>query len=516
MSWNAKFIESLDKPSKIIEYALVFLPGGPNSVLFNGSLINNDPSQKVFLSEAYVTIDNVQITPSRWSVNFGGFTIEIVGDIRPLKQTEFQKGALAELHMRRDRQFVERVAIGQLRSVSGGRGKWKLQFGDLLSAMVNRFVSSTNELNYYNNVGSETRVQATFSFSSSANLYVDDVTIFEKETGGSGIIKVEKSSSGLTGYYLWSSKTVTASPVGYLTISDTQAWPSKTNILSLAIGDKITHLARLHGRPDSIFIRTLMSSGSGTQGSFDTYPESWGTGWKFSPNLIDFSSLLVWYSVWNITNDYEFQLVVESQESSGIRFLLSKFLNVGMWPVFRQNAISWRVCQDPNNAVAKSISMNIYDSDIINVIDHQIYSPSASNSYRQSAIKTIDLSLNDLTVIINQTVVYSLPIEEQILRDNQFIYAKDGATPQSQANADLKRLKYWDFYPWEELVITVVEKFAALVAGDIIQITSNDLYGYSEAEGKTYQARRGMILGVRWQPNQSQCILRIGIVRTKN
>ena len=105
-----------------------------------------------------------------------------------------------------------------------------------------------------------------------------------------------------------------------------------------------------------------------------------------------------------------------------------------------------------------------------------------------------------------------MPVDSEISRDMTLVYKIDNPVQLTKAAADVMRLKYWDFLPWEELVITVRERFATLVAGDIIEITSNDLYGYKEAEGKTYQSRRGMILGVRWQPNESRCILTIGII----
>jgi hypothetical protein len=511
MTWNAQFTKSLDGPSKTVEYALVFLPGGPNSVLFNGTLINNDPNQKVFLSEAYVTIDNVQVTPSRWSVNFGGFTIEIVGDIRPLKKTSFQKGALAELHMRRNGQHVERVAIGQLRNISGGRGKWRLQFGDLLSALASRFTSSKNTMTYYNNVGKTTKVNTNWNFSSSPNLYVDDVTIFAKETGGNGMIRVNRA--GTIGYLLWDVAVVTSSPVGYLRIVDTDPYPDKNNVTVLNINDEVTYLALIVDRPDHIFAKTIMSTGGGTQGSFDKYPEAWGSGFKFNPNIIDALNMEFIHNAWQApSGDYEFQLVIDQEEASGIRFLLDKCLAVGMWPVFRQNAISWRACQNPNTASLNTLTLAIHDSDIIAVNSHDIYSPSQSASYTTSKINCTDASHNEIFSSADQNVIRSLPVNSEIARKMSLIYKIDNPTQLVKAAADVMRLKYWDFYPWEELVITVRERFAVLVAGDIIEITSNELYGYAEAEGKTYQSRRGMILGVRWQPNQSQCILRIGII----
>ena len=70
----------------------------------------------------------------------------------------------------------------------------------------------------------------------------------------------------------------------------------------------------------------------------------------------------------------------------------------------------------------------------------------------------------------------------------------------------------WDLYTYEELTLAVQERFAGLVAGDIVAIKSSMIYGFNDPVGKTYQSKRGMVLGNRWLPNQSRCILTIGII----
>lgn len=513
MTWNSQFINSLEGPSKTVEYALLFLPGGLNTVNFSGSIINNDSMNKVFLSAANVTIDNVQITPSRWSVNFGGFSIEILGDLRPLKTSDFQRGAIAELHMRRNGEHVERVAIGQLRSVSGGRGVWRLDFGDILSAMVSRFSDDKNQMTYYYSVGTRTNVTTNWDFSIDPNLYVDDVLIFQRETGKNGMIMVNRA--GTIGYLTYDLTIITSSPAGYLRIVDTDPYPDRNNRTTLQAGDQVTHRALIIDRPDHIFAKTIMSTGDGSQGIFDKYPEAWGSGFKFANNMIDALNMERWRDVWQTpSGDYEFQIVVENGESSGIRYLLERFLNVGMWPVFRQNALSWRVCQNPNTANFQTLTLEITDNDIIQVNSHEIFSQSLSSAFTKTTIRCTDTSHNDLSSSAEQEKVRSLPVDDEIIRDMRLAYKIDNPSQITKAASDIFRMKHWDFYPWEDLVITVRERFATLVAGDIVQITSGDLYGYAEAEGKTYQSRRGMILGVRWQPNESQCILRIGIVTT--
>ena len=117
MAWTQRFIDSLDKPAKVVSYVLKFLQPSADYNLSQGDQISM--GTEIALADADVTIDSVQVTPQRWSVNFGGFTIRIVGDLRPILNKSFRRGAVAELIMVRDG-LRNRVCIGQLRTIKGG------------------------------------------------------------------------------------------------------------------------------------------------------------------------------------------------------------------------------------------------------------------------------------------------------------------------------------------------------------------------------------------------------------
>ena len=93
------------------------------------------------------------------------------------------------------------------------------------------------------------------------------------------------------------------------------------------------------------------------------------------------------------------------------------------------------------------------------------------------------------------------------------IYRSDTPNQPIKAVADLNRMARWDLDPYEELSITVTEKHCLLTAGDIVEISSMYIYGLTESAGDTYSNRRGMILGVRWNPAQSNVNLTIGVTR---
>ena len=501
--WSNAFIDSLDRSSKSIRYTLRFLPSHNNFTLGNAKTLGLYGD--IVVGEADVVIDSARITPQRWSVNFGGFSITLHGDLTSMHVNGFRRGAIAELWMNRG-SAINRVAIGQLNSVAGGQGIWQLEFTDLLNAMRSRASVQLDKLDFWYNAGLQATATANFTFTGAGGaLFVSDTSIFEKKAGKDGLLKITDATHNAVDYWTYSAVAGT-----YLTISSTGNYPSLASHDHVHSGDPITALAWLNDRPDYIFASLVMSTGAGTQGYFDTYPASWGFGINFNPNLINKSDMDFQYNLWKTgSGNHRFSLVLE--ESGNIHTFLDSCLSCGMWAVFKEGSISWRCAVNPNTVSSLHVSMAINDSDIINIQDHQIYSQSVI--YGKSAIRIYNNASRqyEIKVFSGQTIK-TLPASRQIDRDHSLIYELTTPDQDVQALADLARLYDWDSQNYEELTISVKEKFARLVAGDIIIITSSLIYGYSESQGTTFNRRRGMILGNRWLPSQGICILSIGIL----
>jgi len=263
--------------------------------------------------------------------------------------------------------------------------------------------------------------------------------------------------------------------------------------------------------PDFVFARLVMSTGLGTQGPFDDYPETWGHGVKYNPNLFSVQELNDYYKYTfkPSTGDHEIELLIS--EPSNISTFLDAVLSIGMYPVWRQNMLSWRVCQNPNQALYPAIVDHITDRDIISIDGHSLYSPSQSVQYSQSALTYYDAGLGqDKTRIFSGISISVLPAEAEINRDMRSIYRITNA--KVMADKDLSRLRRWDAEPFEELNITVTERHASLSAGDIVEISSQYIYGLRESASNTYDNRRAMILSLRWTPNESKVYLTLAIL----
>jgi hypothetical protein len=507
MSWSQSFIDSLSSPSKGIYYILRFLGSSIDYNLSNGETIGI--GGEVRIGSADVTIDTSAITPQRWSINFGGFTITVQGDIRPVLSKGFIRGAMAELILVRNGSR-NRVCIGQLRNISGVRNVWTLEFADFLTAMQTRLTTSADKNQFWYNAGKTAKVTTSFNYSSDTRLYLDDITIFEKETGQNGMIYVTDSVHGESDYYLWDSKTITSGSAGYLNIVATGVYPSLTSHAHLHVNDEVKSVVRLRGRADYIFARTVMSTGARTQGAFDDYPLSWSFGALFNPNLFSVQELNEYYkeALKPSSGDNELELVIE--EPSNINTLLDAFLTLGIWPVWRQNTLAIRACSDPNFATHHIVVDHITDRDIIAITSHSLYSPSQSSIYGSSRLRYYDSGSGFATRVSSGQSIQSIPAEESIERDATRIYRPSVAKYSSEK--DISRLQSWDKRPYEELTIDVTEKHAVLSSGDIVEISSNYIYGIRENTASSYSHRRAMVLSVRWSPSRSRVSLSLAVM----
>lgn len=506
MTWSRNFKSELDKPSKSIEYLLRFFS---SSLDYNGSGQIFGSLGEVKLANVEVTIDNSRITPSRWSINFGGFSIRMNGDLREYNAV-FRKGQIAELWMIRNG-TPERVTIGQLRSISGGRGVWTIQFADLISTMDSRLSLVALQEQFFYQAGNETTVTSSYNFASDPNLYVANINIFEKEDGKDGLVRVYDATHNEDAYYSWSSKTATSGTAGYLTISNTGVYPSSAHD-HLHVGDRVVSCTWLQGRIDEVFAKMLMSTGvTGTAGIYDKYPKSWALGYAFSPSLIDEADLNLFYPVWKPTGlNHNVSLIIE--QPSNVRTVINSALNMGLFPVFRQGKITFRGSTNPDTVTPLSLTARLSDLDIYSIDSHQFYSPNQPVYYYRSTIEYYESSTQTIEKESqNRTLSRYMPSAREIVRDNSLIYGE--LNQEEMATKDVSRLYLWDSYPYEELVITVSEKYAILCAGDVIELTSNYIYGIHELAGERYNRKRCFVMGVRWLPHQSKCILSLAVIK---
>lgn len=158
---------------------------------------------------------------------------------------------------------------------------------------------------------------------------------------------------------------------------------------------------------------------------------------------------------------------------------------------------------------APNIAIRITDRDIIEILNHDIYSLNQQVVYAKHTYEYRNASAGVIHPQ-DQATTETLPVGLNITRDVSSIVERTSSAAVIVGDA-LRRTKQFDFNTYEELTLQVSERAAILCAGDIIMVTSSLIYGFSEAIGKTYQGRKAMVMGTIWRPKARHVILTIAV-----
>ena len=510
MSWSPDFVAALSAPSITPRYRVRFWRPSSNSVGDNVTLYSESGALRIGASG--VRIEGTAVIPSRWSVSFGGFEMELVGDLRPYKD-QIQRGALAIVEC----SFIgltpyETIGLGQLDQISGVRGVYRVTFKDILSAFQNRIDTRYSTSLEYNKLfytaGLVVRCTHTWVVGQTT-LNVSNASIFEKQTGFDGVIFCVPASGSDPFYMRWSSADTTANTLTLTT--GTASHPSTANASNLAADDLIYNCVRIVGTPFSFLARIVTSTGTGTNGPFDSMPANWSTGAPIPAAMYDYDDAFATRAYLKPSSGtfYNWDYVRKEPTTNGIRDVLNQLANAGQWPVFRQDSFSWRGCTDPTGQfdTIPPIVSTIRDADIIQIAEHVMHDPSLSAVYGSTKL-IYDVAGNAETS--TQSAVPTLPAQGQVSRDMGAIYDA-GGDEEKMAEGDLKRLKIWDLYHWSRLTLRVSLKHAVLVAGDVVRISSAYLYDLSTQAGRTYSNRTGMIISTEYNISGRFCVIVIAI-----
>ena len=545
MGWGSDFIAALSQSSIVPIYELEFLDL-PNS--FSGGFTLNGHSGQARIGDSSPRVYGTSVIPGRWNVSFGGFDVDIVGDLRPYS-ARMSKGIFAVLRCAirgsGGTSPFEIIGYGQLYAISGGRETFTLRFRDLLSAfqtssssVIIGSVHDTDrtypEFRMFTNAGRSAQLTSSWN-GSDLFLDVDNVTFFEKQSTVNGVLKAENIASGQSFYLQWSGITVTSAPAGRITLaSAVAAYPSANASGALSTGitnSKITNCTRLVGHPQSILHKILISTGdnnpagAGSHGPNDLYPLTWSAGGGFDPDIYDSADAKTMLEYVRIQSggNYQWELIIDSAPSDGLRYLTNLSSKTGQWPVWRQGAVSWRAAIDPTGIRCFQqpiIATSLYDYDIISISKHDWYSGDVNQVY--SSLRTVNTkdwasgayssASSATTITVNE--VQALPAGATKEIDLSLIYRNGPPTynPSDMASSDRTRMKGWDGYIHEKLVLRTKLKYAVLCAGDIIEVTSAFIYGRDEGPGATYATKRAMVTGVDFAISDQSCTLTLAVL----
>lgn len=521
MSWDRGFISALSQSSIALEFLLEFV-----------NITNHLGQNYRIRVGGNVRFSGVRVVPQRWNVSFGGFSCDLAGEIQPMLPY-IRKGQLAVLFCRVINQTdFERIAIGQLDTLNGFRGRFTLVFRDFLSALQNSFDTRSGALfssadparfNLFYEVG-QTAVVGTTSFGiTDTTINLNNTSFFKKHSGTAsipsrGVAKIEPISGDDPFYIFWTGKTSTQL-TGISTMSN------RGGSRSVAATNSICrYVAFAENQPWDIIGSIITSTGSASNGPLDIFPQEWSCGGFISRDLFDFAdaSKQASYIKRSDNGVYEWGIVIETPLNNGIRSIVDIGSLSGQWPVYRQGKISWRGCSDPyqidSEIMMGAPQAQLFDNDIIQILDHQFYNPDIPNIYRTTLI-TYSQAGNATFSGGGSDRVQSLPAIYNIQRDNTLYYLHDrsGVDKSGEmALGDLRRMRRWDLYVSERLVLQVPLKFSGLVAGDIVEITSRYLYGLLEPQNRTFNAKRAMVTACDFDFDNQNCVLTLCLAGRKS
>lgn len=321
-----------------------------------------------------------------WASTVGGFTVDILSDDLPDLLQVLRRGSVLSLSAGFpgwDRSAFQRIALGRARrlyAIQGLGPVYRLECLDLFSSLVSRPEDSAPaDIPLFAGVGSADTLGAGYSVGD-ASLTVNDLSLYEKDTASDGLVKVTPNS-GDPFYLTWSSKSG-SSGAGTLTLSTPGADRYGTTRASASSGNTVATCALVRGHPLNIVRRICLSTGLGTNGSYDTLPDTWGLG--LPDHLWDHADTNRYEALVDHSGTYEWSLLVDAELSNGFSTIRSLLQPAGLFLTIHEGQLSARAVQSLR---AASVDTGVHltpahiQHDSARRIRYEAWAPEASYEY---------------------------------------------------------------------------------------------------------------------------------------
>ena len=509
MGWSTAFSSKLGGERRESVYRLVIHSGHATTGFESGQSPPGEPfvicsasgygASTDGLSESLkighrIQVDGSRITPVSWSVSVGGFSVDLVGQIRTFRR-KCPRGALVSLEMGFvgwDVSQFERIALGRFRMCqSEGYGvsvRHTAQFDGLGAILQNRFAEDYAKTALFNGAGGGSTLAATYN-GTAGSLQVASAANFERETSGTGVMLITPSSGSAAYYVKWTGSagtTFTISPSTEL---------FNTARSSAASGSSVVNVPYLSGHPIDLLLRILIS-GNGSASTHNKYPDLWG--YRIPLDLVDIGDAQHWRDQLTTASGYAWEyLVSEAQENAWS--WLSQFLALdGIWPVLRQGQITARYCQPIHSPYIRP-SIEIHDRDLVGNWRLVDWDPDQPTEYAQLTVSnrnghtTSDIVESSITF---DTIVQSLPVKKR-LEINAEDRVWDNATGDAMRPVMPDRHKATAFRVGESLTLPLRLNFAQLCPGDLVSVTLPQVQGRCSDTSSGYTEQPCMVTAVQ-------------------
>jgi hypothetical protein len=508
VSWSSVFLAAITGPAPQMRYLARVYEGTPAPGRSWAASMPRLAAHWPVLAGP-PSISGSSVAPGTWGSSSGQFSVPLVGSEAQLRQVvaSITRGSLVEVLAGAagwDVADWQRIAIGQVNSGSVGDGTIVLGCYDLLSSLRSRLTDDDDELDLFANAGSSSSITVDYTAGGST---IDvtpgtEVTQFERETGGTGLVRVDSSVTGGS-FYLTYTGTATNQLTG---VSALGQYGSTTGDAS--VGDTVSSVPLLVGHPVELALKVLLSTGTGSNGTYDTLPATWGYGLPL--DLVDVDDALDWAARALVvgSGSYEWEVLVTEGQPSGLEWLRSLLSRAGIWLVMRQGRISVRCAQSPDSgAVRLGPTAELGAGSIDQVVSHELWSRSVARQYRRTRV--LGATTSHATA---GGVPTALPSTRQADVDlGDIVWSNQAEITEETAN----RLAPWNARVHEDVGVSGRGMgMARLCEGDLAWVSAGHLlrWGRQEARGGYLDQRVATVVGVspdwaRWSTRTQLALL---------
>ena len=265
-----------------------------------------------------------------------------------------------------------------------------------------------------------------------------------------------------------------------------------------AIGNTVSSVAYVGGvHPLIMAEQLLVSTGAGTNGARDVYPET--AGFAIDQEWIDTAQFrMVRQTVVKVNSGvYEWEVLVESPVEDGLLWLQGLLNRAGIWLVERQGQIAVRAAQSLSSTQPVAQHQEITDADIIGVPTVEWYDPGSAYAYNRFAVVSATATATPSGGTESVLPATTLPTrEEQVVDLSDLVF-----TNETEVKTDvIRRCDDYSHYPGEVITLTLRSAWWGLCEGDIIPLTTVRTRGRFVSTYGGYSRRACMVLSAGPNP----------------
>lgn len=446
------------------------------------------------------TSSGAQVKPGAWQSSVGQWTVNLVGDPRALWRSMW-KGQMVVHRMGFPGWPVERFEVvqsGTLDDVTGRPGRFTLVMKDLLSAFTSRYATSPTQWPLFAGLGATTQLTEQYDVGAETSLDVVSASALGRDSGATSgdryaaiLVDPEAEDAYFHRYNGVSGNSLTRPAYSPNTDLAT-AHQTKTS------GTTVQEVALVEGPVTEVVRRILVSTGAGTNGTFDTLPATWGLA--LADALVDHEDSRFWSShLAPATGSDHISLHTTQQQDNGLAWLAQQLAPLGVFLTMRQGRITVRCAVDPNAVNLSGASPLLPLTGRIRQEDLDAASDMGWSAWRGGATREArSLFLYTGGGYASGSsyteTVRSHPAQATVERDlSKLVFTNDTAWKASTA----ARLKPWDLRLAERLVLPVRNAMAAgLAPGDTLELDLPFFAGRHEYEERGWTGRAGMVTQV--------------------